>query len=188
MRLISFITFFLISTAALSQNAVQKFFKYSTVYTSAFANSPMQPTTDYFVTQAGDLRDVTIENPFDYTATISSSRFINSTKSLTQYDDGVLFTSQLNGPSLLEFYTFQGVLPDIDNFTLILRMAKDWENASVYNPFGTLVTSYCEITPGRIIIEAEGVSMQVAKEALRLAAQKLPIPTKFVVRHDYVEN
>jgi large subunit ribosomal protein L16 len=44
------------------------------------------------------------------------------------------------------------------------------------------------VTPGRIIIEAEGVSMQVAKEALRLAAQKLPITTKFVVRHDYVEN
>ena len=43
------------------------------------------------------------------------------------------------------------------------------------------------VTPGRIIIEAEGVSMEVAKEALRLAAQKLPIPTKFVVRHDYVE-
>ncbi len=44
------------------------------------------------------------------------------------------------------------------------------------------------VTPGRIIIEAEGVSMEVAKEALRLAAQKLPITTKFVVRHDYVEN
>jgi len=44
------------------------------------------------------------------------------------------------------------------------------------------------VTPGRIIIEAEGVSLYVAKEALRLAAQKLPITTKFVVRHDYVEN
>ncbi len=44
------------------------------------------------------------------------------------------------------------------------------------------------VTPGRIIIEAEGVSLDVAKEALRLAAQKLPITTKFVVRHDYVEN
>ena len=43
------------------------------------------------------------------------------------------------------------------------------------------------VTPGRIIIEADGVSMAVAKEALRLASQKLPIPTKFVVRHDYVE-
>jgi len=43
------------------------------------------------------------------------------------------------------------------------------------------------VTPGRIIIEAEGVTVAVAKEALRLAAQKLPITTKFVVRHDYVE-
>jgi len=44
------------------------------------------------------------------------------------------------------------------------------------------------ITPGRILIEAEGVSFAVAKEALRLAAQKLPIITKFVVRRDYVES
>jgi large subunit ribosomal protein L16 len=43
------------------------------------------------------------------------------------------------------------------------------------------------ITPGRIIIEAEGVSLEIAKEALRLAAQKLPITTKFIVRRDYVE-
>jgi large subunit ribosomal protein L16 len=44
------------------------------------------------------------------------------------------------------------------------------------------------ITPGRIIIEAEGVSFEIAKEALRLGAQKLPITTKFIVRRDYVEN
>jgi len=44
------------------------------------------------------------------------------------------------------------------------------------------------VTPGRIIIEAEGVPFEVAKEALRLAAQKLPVTTKFVVRRDYVEN
>ncbi len=44
------------------------------------------------------------------------------------------------------------------------------------------------ISPGRIIIEAEGVSFEVAKEALRLAAQKLPIKTKFVVRRDYDET
>ena len=41
------------------------------------------------------------------------------------------------------------------------------------------------ITPGRIIIEVEGVSYDIAKEALRLAAQKLPVITKFVVRRDY---
>ena len=42
------------------------------------------------------------------------------------------------------------------------------------------------VRPGRIIFEAEGVPLNVAKEALRLAAQKLPIVTKFVVRRDYV--
>jgi large subunit ribosomal protein L16 len=44
------------------------------------------------------------------------------------------------------------------------------------------------VTPGRILFEAEGVPLSVAKEALRLAAQKLPITTKFVVRHDYDES
>ena len=44
------------------------------------------------------------------------------------------------------------------------------------------------ITPGRIILEIEGVSFEVAREALRLGAQKLPIITKFVVRNDYMEE
>ncbi len=44
------------------------------------------------------------------------------------------------------------------------------------------------VTPGRIMFEAEGVPMAIAKEALRLAAQKLPVKTKFVVRRDYVEE
>jgi large subunit ribosomal protein L16 len=44
------------------------------------------------------------------------------------------------------------------------------------------------ITPGRILFEAEGVPLAVAKEAMRLAAQKLPVTTKFVIRRDYVEN
>ena len=41
------------------------------------------------------------------------------------------------------------------------------------------------VTPGRILFEIEGVSFDIAKEALRLAAQKLPVATKFVVRRDY---
>lgn len=41
------------------------------------------------------------------------------------------------------------------------------------------------VKPGRIIFELEGVSIDVAKEALRLGAQKLPITTKFIVRRDY---
>jgi large subunit ribosomal protein L16 len=44
------------------------------------------------------------------------------------------------------------------------------------------------VKPGRVIFEADGVPMAVAKEALRLAAQKLPITTKFIVRRDYVEE
>ncbi len=44
------------------------------------------------------------------------------------------------------------------------------------------------VTPGRILIEADGVPFDVAKEALRLAAQKLPIATKFIIRRDYVQN
>src|SRR2546423_11267525 len=41
------------------------------------------------------------------------------------------------------------------------------------------------VQPGRILFEADGVPMQTAKEAFELAAQKLPIQTKFVVRRDY---
>ena len=44
------------------------------------------------------------------------------------------------------------------------------------------------ITPGRIIIEVEGVPFDLAKEALRLAAQKLPVTTRFIVRRDFVES
>ena len=43
------------------------------------------------------------------------------------------------------------------------------------------------VTPGRILVEADGVALAVAKEAMRLAAHKLPVATKFVVRRDYVE-
>ena len=43
------------------------------------------------------------------------------------------------------------------------------------------------IQPGRMIFEADGVSTETAKEAMRLAAQKLPLRCKFVVRSDYAE-
>jgi large subunit ribosomal protein L16 len=41
------------------------------------------------------------------------------------------------------------------------------------------------VKPGRILFEIAGVPMDIAKEALRLAAQKLPVRTKFVVARDY---
>ncbi|MCC6724516.1 MAG: 50S ribosomal protein L16 [Saprospiraceae bacterium] len=42
------------------------------------------------------------------------------------------------------------------------------------------------VAPGRIMFEIDGVSQEVAQEALRLAAQKLPVLTKLTVRPDMV--
>jgi large subunit ribosomal protein L16 len=44
------------------------------------------------------------------------------------------------------------------------------------------------VSPGRIIFESTGVSLEIAKESMRLGAQKLPVTTKFIVRRDYVEE
>jgi large subunit ribosomal protein L16 len=41
------------------------------------------------------------------------------------------------------------------------------------------------VRPGRVMFEADGVSREIAAEAFRLAAKKLPIKTKFIVRPDY---
>ena len=40
------------------------------------------------------------------------------------------------------------------------------------------------VKPGRIMFEMDGIPLEVAQEALRLAAQKLPVRTKFVIRRD----
>lgn len=45
-----------------------------------------------------------------------------------------------------------------------------------------------KVEPGRILFEAEGVSLETANEAMRLAAQKLPVKCKFIVRRDYHES
>ena len=47
---------------------------------------------------------------------------------------------------------------------------------------GTPELWVCRIKPGRILFEIDGVSVQVAREALDLAAAKLPIKTRFVAR------
>lgn len=44
------------------------------------------------------------------------------------------------------------------------------------------------VRPGRILFEVDGVSRELAEEALRLASHKLPIKTKFVVRRDLMYN
>lgn len=42
----------------------------------------------------------------------------------------------------------------------------------------------CRVHPGRILFEMDGVTEEVAREAMSLAAAKLPIPTKFIARID----
>ena len=42
------------------------------------------------------------------------------------------------------------------------------------------------VEPGRIIFEADGIELETAKHAMELAAQKLPIKTKFIIRRDLV--
>tara|TARA_B110000263_G_C15162430_1_gene443029 strand:- start:120 stop:539 length:420 start_codon:yes stop_codon:yes gene_type:complete len=41
------------------------------------------------------------------------------------------------------------------------------------------------VKPGRILFEISGVTFEIAKEALRLAAQKLPVKTKFIIARDF---
>ena len=41
------------------------------------------------------------------------------------------------------------------------------------------------VKPGRIMFEIAGVDIEIAREALRLAAQKLPVKTKFIIANDY---
>jgi len=52
---------------------------------------------------------------------------------------------------------------------------------------GALDHYVAQIKPGKILFEMDGVPREVAEEALRLAAQKLPVLTKTITRIDYVD-
>ena len=60
----------MLTTSAFGQGLL----KYSTIYTSVYGASPMEAQTQYYVTQGGDLQDITIENPFDYRYTFGIRR------------------------------------------------------------------------------------------------------------------
>ena len=53
---------------------------------------------------------------------------------------------------------------------------------------GTPESWAARVSPGRILFEADGIPLEVAREAMRLGAQKLPVHTKFIVRRDYSEE
>ena len=61
---------FLITFLPVLLNAQFKPFKYATVYTSAFASTPAPARTQYYINQLGEINDITVENPYDYKATI----------------------------------------------------------------------------------------------------------------------
>ena len=72
------------------------------------------------------------------------------------------------------------IFPDkpVTKKPLEVRMGKGKGNVEYY---------VAVVKPGRMLFEMDGVPYEVAKEALRLAAQKLPVKTKFIVRRDLVE-
>ena len=71
------------------------------------------------------------------------------------------------------------IFPDkpITNKPAEVRMGKGKGNLEYYAAV---------VHPGRIMFEISGVSMEVAKGALALAAQKLPVATKMVIRRDFI--
>ena len=72
------------------------------------------------------------------------------------------------------------IFPDkpITNKPAEVRMGKGKGNLEYYAAV---------VNPGRIMFEISGVSMEIAKGALALAAQKLPVATKIVIRRDFVD-
>ncbi len=76
-----------------------------------------------------------------------------------------------------EGYVWIRIFPDkpITRKPLEVRMGKGKGNLEFWAAV---------VKPGRILFEVDGVSEQVARASLLLAAGKLPIKTKFVVRHD----
>ncbi|MHA1949512.1 MAG: hypothetical protein ACW99G_07445, partial [Candidatus Thorarchaeota archaeon] len=102
-------------------------------------NVPIELTTD-------------LSYSFEYIGTMLSSRYVNSTRTTVQLDDGVHYTSSPNENPLLTFYTFVGTIPDIDDFTLVIRFPEDWTNVTVLNPSGIPKTSSCIIQIGNITI------------------------------------
>ena len=46
----------------------------------------------------------------------------------------------------------------------------------------------CVVKPGRVLFEMDGVSKEIAQEAMRLAGHKLPIKTKFIEKENHAEG
>ena len=67
------------------------------------------------------------------------------------------------------------VFPDV-------RVSKKPAEVRMGSGKGSVELWVCRVKPGRILFEVDGISVELAKEALTLAAAKLPIKTRFVAR------
>ena len=50
---------------------------------------------------------------------------------------------------------------------------------------GSIDRWVCKVKPGRVMFEIDGVSEEIAREALRLGAMKLPVKTRTILREDW---
>ncbi len=73
------------------------------------------------------------------------------------------------------------IFPDkpITKKPLEVRMGKGKGNVEYYAAV---------VRPGKVLFEVDGVSLKIAREALRLAAQKLPVKTKFIIAPEFQEK
>lgn len=136
----------------------------------------LQPKrTKYRKQQKGRIRGVTSRG-----ATVDFGSF-----GLKAVTDGRLTSRQIESAriAMTRFMKREGkvwirIFPDkpVTSKPLEVRMGKGK---------GALDHYVAVINPGRILFEIDGVPLDVAQEALRLAAQKLPVMTKFVTRPDY---
>lgn len=93
------ITILMLCTTMVQAQKVGGLFKYATMYSSVFASSPMEAQREWFVTQAGELQDITIDNPMDYKATFGVrrvARYDYENKQNRFYDGQTESTTALN--------------------------------------------------------------------------------------------
>ena len=132
-------------------------FKYATVYTSAFANTPAPARTQYYINQMGEINDITIENPYDYKATIGIrkvARFDYENRQNRFYDgqtEHSLSTSATVGAVkgleyLAQYDKGRQQGREYENHRYFFRhMAKSWMIKGEYNSQGLVNLKYAQV-------------------------------------------
>ncbi len=82
---------------------------------------------------------------FDYSARLRHHRFLNSSGTTNINDDGVSYVIETEESARLEVYTYLGFLGVYDDLIIRIYHPHDWQNATVYDPFLSNVTSFCSV-------------------------------------------